>query len=104
MCHTSRHCAQMTRTNRSTPMIASPTRQIAGRLHEIQTLILAITRDLSEEQLSAWAGPHATSIRFHLWHIARWADLVQAGLPAMSPELADRLGPGMEIWEREGLA
>ena len=85
-------------------MVASPARQIAGRVREIHALVLAVTTDLTEDQLAWRAGLHAPSIRFHLWHLARWADLVQANLPAMSPDLAARLGPGQEIWEREGLA
>lgn len=85
-------------------MITSPARQIAGRVHEQQTLFLAVTTDLTDEQLSWRAGLHAPAIRFHLWHIARWADLVQANLPAMSPDLLTRLGPGTEIWEHERLA
>src|SRR5947207_2217598 len=85
-------------------MVASPARQIAGRVREMHALVLAVTTDLSEDQLAWRSGPHAPSIRFHLWHLARWADLVQANLPAMSPDLTARLGPGQELWEREGLA
>jgi hypothetical protein len=85
-------------------MIASPARQIAGRMREMHALVLAVTADLTEDQLTWQAGSQAPSIRFHLWHLARWADLVQANLPAMSPALAAEIGGGQEIWEREGLA
>ena len=85
-------------------MIASPARQIAARIHEQHALILAITRDLSPDQLAWQPTPHAPAIRFHLWHIARWADLVAANVPAMSPALAAQVGPMEEIWRQEGLA
>ena len=85
-------------------MIASPARQIAERVREQHTLILAVTRDLTEGQFAWQPSPHTAAIRFHLWHIARWADLVGAALPGMSAELAARLGPTEAIWERESLA
>lgn len=85
-------------------MIASPARQVAGRVRELQALTLGVTRDLTEAQLRWQPGPHAPAIRFHLWHIARWADLVQAGLPAMSPDLLARVGAGRAIWDDERLA
>ena len=84
-------------------MIASPARQIAERVREQHALILAVTRDLTDEQLAWQPSPHATAIRFHLWHVARWADLVAASLPGMSAELAARLGPAEAVWELEGL-
>ncbi len=85
-------------------MITSPAHQIADRVREQQALILAITRDLTDEQFVWQANSHAPAIRFHLWHIARWADLVQAHLPGMSQQLADHLGLGRELWVREELA
>lgn len=83
-------------------MAPSPARQIAERVDEQQALILAVTRDLTAAQLTAVSGPHAPAIGFHLWHIARWADIVQAHLPSMWAQ------PGttavQEVWQREGLA
>jgi len=81
---------------------SSPARQIAERIGEQQALILAVTRDLTAAQLTAVAGPHAPAIGFHLWHIARWADIVQAHLPTM--DTTSTSISGEEIWEREGLA
>ena len=85
-------------------MIASPACQIAERVREQHALILAVARDLTDAQFAWQENPHAPSIRFHLWHIARWADLVQAHLPGMSAALVARLGPGQELWAHEGLA
>ncbi|MCA1597471.1 MAG: DinB family protein [Chloroflexi bacterium] len=62
-----------------------------------------MTEDLQEDGLRWQAGPRAPSIRFHLWHIARWADKVQAGLPTLTPALR-RLGSAEELWAIEGLA
>ena len=83
-------------------MSPSPARQIAERIGEQQALILAITRDLTAAQLTATASPHAPAISFHLWHIARWADIVQAHLPGMGAE--PDAAPIQEFWQSEGLA
>jgi hypothetical protein len=39
-----------------------------------------------------------------VWHLARWADLLQANLPDMTPELGEKLGSSRQIWETESLA
>ena len=83
-------------------MSASPARQIAERVGEQQGLILAVTRDLTAAQLISTAGLHAPAIGFHLWHIARWADIVQAHLPGMGAE--QHAAPIHEIWKNEDLA
>jgi len=82
-------------------MSPSPARQIAERVREQQTLILAATRDLTAAQAATPPGPHAPTIGFHLWHIARWADIVQAHLHNMGA--ASDTPPIQEIWERDGL-
>ena len=46
----------------------------------------------------------APSIEFHLWHIARWADLLQSRLSAMTPEMTRRLGERRQIWDSGGYA
>jgi uncharacterized damage-inducible protein DinB len=68
------------------------------------TRILTLAERLSEEQLCWQPQPGAPSIAFQLWHVARWADHLQAALPGMTPELGRRLGPGQEIWLAEQLA
>ena len=88
--------------------VGAPTLAIAARTAQAHALILEVTSDLSDEQLArrpADVAPSvAPSIAWHLWHIARWADFLQASLPGMTPALAQRLGPGRQVWEAEGLA
>ena len=67
--------------------------------------ILKITEDLTDEQL-AWrlsqTGP--PPIGWHLWHISRWADRLQASFPSERPEANRHADPNQGIWETEGLA
>jgi hypothetical protein len=83
-------------------MERSPARWTGARLRETQQLLLQTTEDLNAEQMATWPRPHATAIRFHLWHIARWADIVAAHLPTMGT--APGVTPAREIWAVEGLA
>src|SRR3990172_7569940 len=77
---------------------------VAYRVRQAHQLTLKLGEDLSEEQLRWSPGPLAPSIAFHVWHTARWADLLQAKLREMTDALKERLGPGGEIWEAERLA
>jgi hypothetical protein len=58
----------------------------------------------SEEQLTWKAKPSSPSIAFYLWHLARWAENLQATFPAMNEILSKRLSPSPQIWEAQGLA
>jgi hypothetical protein len=78
--------------------------ELAERLAKTHARLLEIVADLTEEQVGWRPGVHAPPIGFHLWHMARWADRVQATLPAMSAALAQRLGVGGEVWEINALA
>ena len=66
--------------------------------------ILRFIEPLTEDQLRWQAAPQSLSIAFHLWHVARWADSLQATIPGMTQELSQRLPPGMQIWEANKLA
>lgn len=66
--------------------------------------VLAAVSELTDEQLAWRPGPTAPGAWFHLWHVARWADRLQAALPSWTPGLAERLGPAAQVWESEGLA
>jgi len=77
---------------------------VAYRVRQAHQLTLRLAEDLSGEQLQRSPGPFAPSIAFHVWHTARWADLLQAKLREMTDALRERLGPGGEIWEAERLA
>lgn len=79
-------------------------RVIADRVRTTHAQLLAVTGALDEAALAWSPGSHAPPVRFHLWHVARYADRIQALLPGITPELQLRLGPGEEIWEHEGIA
>ncbi|HEU4797629.1 MAG TPA: DinB family protein [bacterium] len=59
---------------------------------------------LTEQQFVWKPAPATHSIAFNAWHLARWADYLQAKIPLMAPSLERKLGPGVQIWEAEGLA
>lgn len=59
---------------------------------------------LTDEQFAWKPAPATHSIAFNVWHMARWADYLQAKIPSMSPSLDRKLGPGVQIWETEELA
>lgn len=79
-------------------------RELAERLAKTHARLLEIVADLTEDQVAWRPDLHAPPIGFHLWHMARWADRVQATLPGMSPALEARLGARGEVWEINGLA
>jgi hypothetical protein len=68
-------------------------------------LILGLAESLNDDQLN-WrpADGHTNSIGFNLWHIARWADNLVAGILQDFPELTAELGAANEIWVQESLA
>lgn len=78
--------------------------EIGERISKTHARLLEIVADLSEQQFAWRPDPHAPPIAFHLWHMARWADRVQASLPDMSPSLAGRLGTRGELWQSQALA
>jgi hypothetical protein len=60
--------------------------------------MLEVTEELTEDQFCWRPGPQAPPIGWHLWHIARWADHVQASFPSSGNE------PRRQIWEEDELA
>ena len=69
------------------------------RSHEA---VLRLVEDLADEQLTA-STAHSPSIAFHIWHVARWADLLQARMPGMTATLGQTLGERKQIWDDERL-
>ncbi|HEU0073645.1 MAG TPA: DinB family protein [Dehalococcoidia bacterium] len=55
--------------------------------------VLTLTDGLRDEQVVWRPGPHAPSIGFHVWHLARWAD-----------HDAHRFDGSPELWVSESLA
>jgi hypothetical protein len=85
-------------------MARSHAAEIIGAYRKTHTRILALAEGMPDEQLQWRATPDSLSVAFHLWHVARWADHLQAALPGMTAELGRRLAPGAQIWDTEGLA
>jgi DinB superfamily len=71
------------------------------RSHEA---VLRLVADLSDEQLTEPSSPISPSIGFHVWHLARWADLLQSRMPGMTEELGKKLGETQQLWDAEGVA
>ncbi len=63
------------------------------RIEMTHRSLIETTEDLTEDQFSWVPGSHAPPSGWHLWHIARWTDRVQASFPA-----ADGAPVG-EVWE-----
>ncbi len=66
--------------------------------------VLKLVDAMSDAQLAWRATDNSHNCAFHLWHLARWADHLQAALPGMTPVLTHRLGSGHQIWETDALA
>jgi DinB superfamily len=77
---------------------------VRERIARTNKQMLTLVSDLSEGDFSRRFGPHAPSVRFHLWHVSRWSDNAQHWLPKFTPELRKRLGDRPQIWDREGIA
>lgn len=69
---------------------------MATQWSDMHQLVLKVAGDLSAEQLNWRPSSVAPSMGFHLWHIARCADVLQA---TMTPS-----GHKRQVWETEGVA
>ncbi len=77
---------------------------LADRVTTAHALLRKITEDLGEHELFRSGGRTAPCIGWHLWHIARWADVTQASLSGATPTLAERLGARSQIWHGRRVA
>jgi hypothetical protein len=84
----------------SSMVTATLTQRITGA-HE---QLLGAASEADEDQFRRWLGPNVPSIGWHVWHMARWADRVQALLPIMIAEDGRSAAPQAEIWEADSLA
>jgi hypothetical protein len=84
-------------------MSPTPASEVTRVFVENNARILNFAEKLSDEQLR-WSPDRTLSIAFHLWHLARWTDCFQATVPGMTPALAERLEPGVQLWHASGLA
>jgi len=85
-------------------MTATPLGQILFWIREAHQNVLKLVEELSDEQLAWQPHPSANSIAFDVWHLARWADYVQARLPDAHPQLSQQLEARRQIWHAEDLA
>ena len=85
-------------------MTRSHAAEIIGAYRKTHERILTLAERLTDAQLHWRPTPDSLSIAFHIWHIARWADHIQATFPGMTSELGRRLAPGVQIWEAEDQA
>jgi DinB superfamily len=84
-------------------MSSSPAAEIIKAYRTTHARVVALAEKLADEQLRWRPTPSSLSIAFHVWHIARWTDHLQATFPGMTAELGRRLPPGVQIWEAEDL-
>jgi hypothetical protein len=66
----------------------------AFRMQQAYRLVREVVTDLSEEELRWQPNPTTPSIRFHLFHIARWCDDLQQEIT----------GGDRQLWHAEGIA
>lgn len=77
---------------------------VVARIQMAHRWILQAAERLTEEELCQHFGPTAPPIGWHLWHIARWTDRVQASLPRDESITSVHPDPNRGIWEQEQLA
>ncbi len=65
------------------------------RIHLTHRLLIQVAQDLTEGDFGWVPSPFAPPIGWHLWHIARWTDRLQASIT-----MADQ-GSGNETWTSE---
>ncbi|NUM47300.1 MAG: DinB family protein [Anaerolineales bacterium] len=63
-------------------------------------LALKLVEGLTDEQVAWKANADTPSIGFHLWHLARWTDDLQAIIADRLPQV----GVSPNLWETEGYA
>ena len=74
------------------------------RIQRTHGWLLKVTSELPGDGLARRFASTAPPIGWHLWHITRWADRIQATFPNHSFGATHRWDPGRQIWFRERLA
>jgi len=85
-------------------MNSTPVGQMIFWFEQAHAELLKLVETVSDEQLAWQPHPSATSMAFNVWHIARWADYVQAKMPETTPVLSQRLERRQQVWHAEDLA
>lgn len=78
--------------------VPSPHEIVASRLERLDGQLVQAIDALTDEEASTWPAKSAPSCKWHLWHMARWADYVQS---LLSPVVAEKVP---ELWEFAGVA
>lgn len=73
------------------------------RLTRTNTLLLEIITGLYDEQASRRSAPTAPSAKWHLWHVARWSDILQSTLFPVANGESDLSNKGAELWDALGV-
>jgi hypothetical protein len=74
------------------------------RIKSVHDLLQKTVSDLSDEQFFHQPSQAAPPIGWHLWHMGRWADRIQAGLPRDGDVEGYQPDLNNGIWEQEQLA
>ena len=86
--------------------LPTPSEIISSRLEKLDGQLLQVVDALTDEEASVWPATTAPSCKWHLWHMARWADYVQSLLSSVvdeeTPELWEFAGVADE-WEFDGV-
>lgn len=77
---------------------------IVQRIRRTHGWLLGVSEELTPEQFARRLAPTATPAGWHLWHIARWADRLQASGPDRPAAEQSRWDPALQIWTRDKLA
>jgi hypothetical protein len=77
---------------------------IVARIALAHALLLQATEPLDARDFSRRFGATAPPIGWHLWHVARWADRVQASLRRANDPTNYQPNPNNGLWEQESLA
>lgn len=77
---------------------------MAQRIQMVHRWILKATEELTEVELCRSFGASSPPIGWHLWHISRWADRLQASLPRKAGPPLPQPNPSQSLWEAEKLA
>jgi hypothetical protein len=85
-------------------MSISATYDVLRSFQDIHRVVINLAGELNEEQLRWKPQGYSTSIGFHLWHLARESDYLNAAIIQHYPRIGSEFGDGVEIWQRESLA
>jgi DinB family protein len=80
--------------------VSATTEALARRATMLHTSAVELVEKVADDKMVRRLGPTAPPIAFHLWHMARWADRMQARVSALVPNGT----AATEIWARECLA